>query len=254
MKKLISVIIPVHNDEKYIQETILSVINQSYQNFEIIIVNDCSTDNSKKIIEKNLTDKIFLINLKTNMGVAKARNIALKKATGEYITFLDADDVWHKDKLKTQLDIMIKNNLNFTFTRYEFIKANGDKTQKIVKIPQKINYNQLLKNTIICPSTVMVNIKKINKKILKMPDIKRGQDFATWLNVLKKEDYVYGISRSLTYYRVHNNSLSSNKLKAIKRTWYIYRKVEKLHLIYSIYVFVHYAFNATKKRIIRSKK
>lgn len=248
---LVSVIIPVYNSEKFIKETIKTVQNQTYKNYELIVVNDCSTDNSKKIIEEEIKkdNKIKLINLKENSGVAIARNTGIDNAKGKYIAFLDADDLWEKEKLEKQIEFMSKNEYEFTFTGYEFADKNGKGNGKIVHVPSKINYKQALKNTIIWTSTVIFDQEKLGKKIIQMPNEKRGQDTATWWKVLKQIDDAYGIDEVLSYYRRTNESLSANKLKALKRTWNLYRNVEHLNIFYSFYNFCWYIFNAIKRRV-----
>ena len=144
---------------------------------------------------------------------------------------------------------MKENDYEFTFTGYEFADENGKGNGKIVNIPSKINYKQALKNTTIWTSTVIFDLEKLDKELVKMPNVKRGQDTATWWKVLKKIDYAYGLNEVLSYYRRTNNSLSSNKLKALKRTWNLYRNVEHLNMFYSFYNFCWYVFNAIKRRI-----
>lgn len=250
-EQLVSIIIPVYNSEKFIDKTIENVKEQVYENWELILINDCSTDESEKIIKEVEKDdkRIKLINLKENSGAAVARNIGIETAKGRYIAFLDADDLWDKEKLKKQINFMKENDYEFTFTGYEFADENGKGNGKIVNIPSKINYKQALKNTTIWTSTVIFDLEKLDKELVKMPNVKRGQDTATWWKVLKKIDYAYGLNEVLSYYRRTNNSLSSNKLKALKRTWNLYRNVEHLNMFYSFYNFCWYVFNAIKRRI-----
>lgn len=247
---LVSVIIPVYNSEKFIKETIKTVQNQTYKNYELIVVNDCSTDNSKKIIEEEIKkdNKIKLINLKENSGVAIARNTGIDNAKGKYIAFLDADDLWEKEKLEKQIEFMSKNEYEFTFTGYEFADENGKGNGKIVHVPSKINYKQALKNTIIWTSTVVICMNKLSKKDIYMPNVK-SEDTATWWRILKKIEYAYGLDIKLSFYRRTKGTLSSNKFKAIKRIWKLYRKVEKFSVIYSAYNFIFYALNTVRKRI-----
>ena len=247
---LVSIIIPVHNSEKFIKETIKTVQNQTYKNYELILVNDCSTDNSKKIIEEEIKkdNKIKLINLKENFGAAIARNTGIDNSKGKYIAFLDADDLWEKEKLEKQIEFMSKNEYEFTFTGYEFADKNGKGNGKIVHVPSKINYKQALKNTTIWTSTVMFDIEKLGKELINMPNVK-SEDTATWWKVLKQGYIAYGLNEILSYYRRSEHTLSSNKYKAIKRTWKLYRKVENLNLIYSMYNFCFYVINAVRRRI-----
>ena len=248
---LVSIVVPVYNAEKYIQDTIKTVEEQTYKNWELLLVNDCSTDNSKEEIKKyeKEDNRIRLIDLKENLGAAIARNTGMKEAKGKYIAFLDADDLWDKQKLEKQIKFMKKNNYEFTFTGYEFADENGIGNGKIVDVPKNINYKQALKNTTISTITVIFNVDKLGKDLISMPNVRRGQDTATWWKVLKTGIIAYGLQESLSMYRRSNNTLSSNKIKALKRTWHLYRNVEKLSLFASIYNFCWYCFNALKRRV-----
>lgn len=242
--ELISVIIPVHNGEKYIKECLDSVINQSYKNIEILIVNDCSDDDSIKIIKKIKDKRIKIINLDQRSGVSTARNKGIELSKGKYITFLDSDDYWTLDKLEREYEF-IKGKA-FIYSGYAFLK--GDKVHK-VKVPTEITYKKTLKNTTIFTSTVMFNMNYLKKDDIYMPLVERGQDTLTWWKVLKKCNKAYGITDVLAFYRVGNKSLSSNKIRALKRTWNIY-KIEKVSLPKRIIYFSCYVFNAIKRRLV----
>ena len=239
----VSVIIPVYNSSKHLKECIDSVINQTYKNLEIIIVNDDSTDNSLSIINSYKDKRIKLIDLKENVGVSFARNKGIERATGDYICYLDSDDYWNHNKIEKQIKF-IKNKA-FIYTDYEFL-SNGKR--KRVNVPKKMTYKDALKNTTIFTSTVMFNMKYLNKEDLSMPNVKRGGDTATWWKVLKKVNVAYGMNDVLAIYRVEGKSLSSNKLKALKRTWNIY-KLENINIFKRIYYFICYVINAIKRRI-----
>lgn len=247
---LVSVIMPSFNTVKYIEKSIESVLNQTYKNLELIIVDDCSTDNTDEIIKPLLSDKrIKYIKNEKNSGAAVSRNKAMAAAQGKWIAFLDSDDIWEKDKLEKQIDFMEKSGCAFSFTGYEFADANGKPLGTIVNVPKKINYKQALKNTTIFTSTVMFDMNKISKEDIYMPNVRRGQDTATWWNVLKKIDFAYGLDEVLAIYRRTSNSLSANKIQALKRTWYLYRNIEKISFFKSLYYFCWYCFNAVKRRI-----
>lgn len=252
-EKMVSIIIPVYNAEKFIKETIETIKRQTYKNWEAIFVDDASNDNSNSIIEKELSSKIKLIKLENNSGTAIARNIGLKQSQGQYICFLDADDLWKKEKLEKQIEFMRKNNYAFTCTDYEKINEEGNSLNKIIKIPKKVDYNLFLRNTIIQTVGVMIDTKITGKDLLIMPNIRRRQDAATWCQLLKNGYNCYEVPENLSYYRVVRNSLSSNKLKAVKGTWTLYRKIEKLSLCKSCFCFIGYAYNAIKKRIYIKK-
>lgn len=250
MNDLVSIIVPVFNAEKFIIDTINTVKNQTYKNWELIFIDDCSIDNSVNIIKKYKRDKrIKLVLNKKNSGAAITRNKGIKEAKGRYICFLDADDLWDNKKLEKQVKFMCKNDCEFSFTGYEFTDYNGVSKGKKVYVPNKINYKQALKNTTIWTSTVMFDMNKLKKEDIYMPNVRRGQDTATWWKVLKKIDYAYGLNEILSFYRRSNQTLSSNKLVALKRTWNLYRNVEHLNIFYSFYNFVFYCINALKRRI-----
>lgn len=246
---LVSIIVPVFNSSRFIEETIKTVEEQTYKNWEIVFVNDCSNDNSKEIIEKYVKDKIKLINLDKNSGAAVARNEGMREAKGKYIAFLDADDLWHKEKLEKQIKFMKENSYEFTFTGYEFADENGKTMGKAVKVLESLEYKQALKNTTIFTSTVIFDVEKLGKKLISMPNVRRGQDTATWWKVLKTGIIAHGLDESLSMYRRTNNTLSSNKIKALKRTWNLYRNVEHFNVIKSLYYFCWYCFNAVKRRV-----
>lgn len=248
-KYLVSIVTPIYNSEKFISETIESIQSQTYRNWELLLIDDCSKDNSYEIIKNYMQndDRIKYIKLEKNSGAAVSRNTGIKNAKGRFIAFIDSDDLWEAKKLEIQVKYMLENKLGFSFTSYRYIKEDGTRTNKIAKAPNKINYNGLLKNTIIGCSTVLIDRNIIGD--FTMPLVRRGQDTATWLQLLKKEKYAYGISEALVNYRLVGNSISSNKITALKRTWNTYRNVEKLGLLKSSYVFCFYVFNAIKKRI-----
>lgn len=248
-RPLISIIIPVYNAEKFIEDTINTVINQTYDNYEIILIDDCSTDNSVNIINKYLTSNIKLYKNKENIGVGLTRNVGIKHSKGDYIAFLDADDLWDKEKLEKQFKFMRNNNYVFTYTGYVFSNALGEPTGKKIYVPSKCGYEDYLKTTIIWTSTVMIDMNYFTKEDIYMPIQRRGEDGATWLKLLKKVDYAYGYNEILSRYRRTKNSLSSNKFKSIARVWNLYYKNEELGLFRSIYYFMHYSVNAIRKRL-----
>lgn len=249
--KLVSIIIPVYNASRFLEETINSIQEQTYSNWEAIFIDDCSSDNSYDIIKQyQKNDKrIKVIKNKINNGVAISRNNGIDYAKGEYLCFLDADDKWHPKKLEKQINFMQELNCEFSFTGYQFANEKCNPNGKIVSVPDKINYQQALKNTTIWTSTVMFDMGKLTKDDIYMPNIKRGQDTATWWKVLKKIEYAYGLNEVLSYYRRTNNSLSANKLTALKRTWNLYRNVEHLNILSSFYNFCWYCFNAVRRRV-----
>lgn len=249
--KLVSIIIPVYNASRFLEETINTIQKQTYSNWEAIFIDDCSSDNSYNLIKKYQKEdkRIKLIKNKTNSGTAVSRNNGIDHAEGDYLCFLDADDKWHPEKLEKQINFMQELNCEFSFTGYQFANEKCNPNGKIVSVPDKINYKQALKNTTIWTSTVMFDMNKLSKEDIRMPNIKRGQDTATWWKVLKKIQYAYGLNEVLSYYRRTNDSLSANKLTALKRTWNLYRNVEHLNIKSSLYNFCWYCFNAVRRRV-----
>lgn len=247
---LVSIIVPVYNSEKFLEEAIKSILEQTYKNWELILINDASTDESINIIKKFAKEdkRITYIELEKNSGTAVARNKGIEKATGKYIAFLDSDDWWEKEKLYKQVDFMKQNNCGFSFTAFQYAIKDGREKGTKVFVPQKLNYKQALKNTLISTITVMFDMDIINKDLIYMTNVK-SEDTATWWKILKKGYTAYGINEILSYYRRHKNSKSSNKLVAIKQAWELYRKVEKMNLFSSMYYFCFYAVNAVKRRI-----
>lgn len=252
-KGLVSVIIPIFNAEYFLIDTLNTIKKQTYKNFEVILVDDLSLDKSCEIIEdyiKNNSElNINLIKLTEKSFAAGARNRGIEEARGNFICFLDADDLWDCHKLEKQVEFMMKNDCAFSFTGYEFADENGVSNGKKVYVPIKIDYKKALKNTTIWTSTVMFDMTKLKKENIFMPLVKRGQDTATWWKVLKVVPYAYGLNEILSFYRRTNESLSANKLVALKRTWNLYRNVEKLSFLSSVYNFSWYVYNAIKRRI-----
>lgn len=235
MEELISIITPTYNCGKFIGETIKSVQLQTYQNWEMIIVDDCSKDDTEEIVLGFIKNdkRIKYHKLKNNSGAAVARTTAMELARGSYMAFLDSDDIWTEDKLEKQLSFMEKNNYAFTCTSYEQIDEEGNLLNRSVTPVEKCSYNRLLLDCPVGNSTVMYDVKKMGK--FKVPNIRKRNDDALWLQMLKKEKYIYGFSFVLMKYRIRKNSISSNKLKVIKYHWILYRGIEHLSVIRSLF-------------------
>ncbi|OOE39325.1 glycosyl transferase [Salinivibrio kushneri] len=245
----VSIITPSYNSIHYISDTIDSIRYQTLTDWEMIIVDDCSSDNSVSVI-KSYTEKdsrIKLIQLKENSGAAVARNAGIEAAQGRYIAFLDSDDLWLPDKLEKQLVFMQQDDIAFSFSAYHKIDEEGVDIGT-VSVPENVSYHELLKCCVIGCLTAMYDTKKIGK--VYMPLIRKRQDFGLWLRILKKCGIAYGIAQPLAKYRVRKDSISSNKLKAALYNWKLYREVENLNLFQALYYFSHYAINGVL-RIIR---
>ncbi|WBU90702.1 glycosyltransferase family 2 protein [Cellulophaga omnivescoria] len=232
MNNKVSIVTPVYNSEKFVSDCIQSVQDQTYENWEHILVDDCSSDLSASIIKEfaKTDSRVIYVKLKKNSGAGVSRNKAIELASGSYIAFLDSDDIWHKDKLGRQIEFMVKNKHNFSFSSYDVIDEKGNVLSKSKKVLNHVNYNRaLFKNPIGC-LTVIYNCDSLGKHY--MPSIRKRQDYALWLKLLKITD-AYGLNLNLASYRIVNNSISSNKLDLLKYEWKIYREEEKLSFIKS---------------------
>lgn len=250
--KMISIVVPVYNAEKYILDTIAMVQKQTYTDWELLLVEDCSKDSTRTILEefekKNQDSRIRIIYLKKNSGAASARNTGTEKAEGRYLAFLDADDVWKPEKLAAELEFMRKKDAAFVYTAYEFGDENGRGTGKYVTVKENLSYKEALSRTIIFTSTTMFDLKKLDKNMLLMPEVP-SEDTATWWQILKTGIKAQGLQEVTTIYRRPQKSLSSNKGKAILRIWNLYRNVEHLSIIKSVCCFVPWAYRATVRRL-----
>jgi len=246
---MVSIITPAYNSEQFISQTIESVLCQTYTNWEMIIVDDGSTDNSVQIVEKYIQkdSRIKLIKLEKNSGPAIARNKAISEAKGRYIAFLDADDLWLAEKLNKQILFMDNNNLSFTYSSYHLIDENNHMFGTF-KTRGYISYKSMLKTCSVGCLTAIYDTQVLGKQY--MPNIAKRQDYGLWLQILKDINSTKGIIEPLATYRIVSNSVSSNKLTAALYQWKIYRDVEKLNLWKSIYYFVHYAiYGIVKYRV-----
>ena len=242
---LVSIITPSYNSEAYIKDAIESVLAQTYTNWEMIIVDDCSTDNTLTIISEYEDSRLRVIELNENKGAAIARNTAINEASGRYLAFLDSDDQWYSEKLTKQLSFMQENNLAFTFTRYIRINEAGEKIGESILTPDVINYKQLLKDNIIGCLTVMLDKEKIGK--IEMVNIRTRQDWVLWLSICKEGHPAVALQEVLAKYRERTNSVSSNKARMAIQNWKVYRDIEKMNLIRSIWYIIHNLFLKAKR-------
>jgi len=252
MGDLISIIVPVYNVENFIEETMDCVRAQTYPDWELLLVEDCSSDNTVTLIrqymEKAQDPRIRLLRQPSNMGAARARNRGVKEANGRYIAYLDADDLWMPEKLEKELAFMKEKGAAFAFTGYEFADENGKGMGKVVHVPAKLTYRQALSNTTIFTTTVMFDLEQLSREQLEMPVIK-SEDTALWFRVLRSGVTAYGLDENLVKYRRPGKSLSSNKLAALRRIWNLYRKEEGLNVVCSAWHFCFWALRAVKRRI-----
>lgn len=225
---------PAYNSEKYIAESINSVLEQTYQNWELIIVDDCSTDKTEEIVKSFDDNRIRFFRNDINSGADVTRNKAISESNGRWLAFLDSDDLWKPEKLEKQIEFMYKTGAEFSFTAYEQMDESGNFTGSVCIPPQNVDYKKMIR--LACPIgnlTVIYDTKCVGK--IMVPHIKKRNDFALWLQILKKIDSGYGMNEVLASYRVRNDSLSGNKFKLIKYHWELYRKIEGHSIIRSIY-------------------
>lgn len=249
MTQLVSIIMPSYNAALFIKDAIDSVLAQSYTNWELLITDDNSKDNSTQIIEEyaKKDSRIKLYALNKNVGAAAARNNSLARAQGKYIAFLDSDDLWLPQKLAWQLSYMQEHDCAFSFSDYTLMNEDGVDLNKVIHAPKKINYHHYLRNTIIGCLTVMIDKEKVGD--FYMPTIPTSQDMATWLSIMKKGVVAYGIPKVLAQYRLVEHSNSAKKIKASRDVWRVYRDIEHLPYVYALFCFFGYAINAILKRL-----
>lgn len=273
MEEMVSIIVPVYMAKDYIAQTIDMVRKQTYKNWELILVEDCSPDGSAEIIQSVMremlshelppelsqerfeagctlteAERICLIRKDKNEGAAKARNDGIERAKGRYIAFLDADDVWLPDKLEKELAFIKDKQAAFVFTAYEFGDEDAQGLGKVVAVPERLTYRKALSRTVIFTSTVMFDMSRITKELILMPEVE-SEDTAAWWRILRAGYVAYGLNEALVIYRRPKKSLSSNKFKAMKRIWNLYRKEEGLTVSVSAFCFCLWAVRATMRRI-----
>lgn len=221
---MVSIITPSYNSEQFIATTIRSVINQTYKDWELIIVDDASLDNTCNIVLDfcKKDKRIKLIKQLKNCGTGVARNTAIKAARGNYIAFLDSDDIWKSNKLEKQLSVMKSTKAAICFSSYELINEQGESLNKIIEALPKLSYTKQLKCNYIGNLTGIYNVNVMGKMF--MPEIKKRQDWVLWLDLLKKGGPAIGIKESLAYYRVRKGSISSNKFNLITYNFNVFRK------------------------------
>lgn len=246
----VSVITPVYNVEKYIDKTLESIFAQTYKDIEIVLVDDCSKDNSAQIIAKYKEEHpeiIYFLQPK-NMGAGAARNKALELASGQYVAFLDSDDLWLPKKTEKQIKLMKEKKSPFSYAAIEMMDEEGKTIKGKRNLKESCDYNYLLHNTIIATSSVIVDRSMLGD--FRMPLRRGGQDYATWLSLLRNGAVACGINETLVRYRVGSNSLSSNKFKSIKQVWEIQTQDEHINSIVVIFHIICFIFNALKKYCI----
>ncbi len=257
----ISVIMPVYNAAGYLDEAFRSVMAQTYPNWELILVDDASTDGSREYLQglverseriPSLRGRIKLCLQACNKGPAAARNAGIRAAEGRFLAYLDADDLWREDKLRRQLEFMLRGGYAFSFTGYEFADRTGKGRGKVVHVPKRLTYREALGNTTISTITVMLDRERIPEGLLIMPETSPREDTATWWRILRSGYAAYGMDEVLSVYRRHPDSHSANKWKAIYGTWKTYRQNEGMTVWSAGRYFTGYVFRAVKRRVGRT--
>ncbi|WP_117236262.1 glycosyltransferase family 2 protein [Vibrio maerlii] len=240
--QLVSVITPHFNNLNCLKETLESVARQTYTCYEHIVIDDCSS----KLNDRELQSLVgsfpntILIRLSVNSGAATARNAGIKQAKGRFIAFVDADDLWDPLKLEKQLEVMNSDNLDLCYSSYHVVSSKG-KTLRLRQAPNQVSYHSLLKCNEIGCLTAIYDTQRLGKVF--MPEIRKRQDLALWLKLVRLGAKSGGVSEPLAYYRIGDSSLSSNKCKVLPYQWAVYRKCERLNVIRSVYYFIFYAWN-----------
>lgn len=250
MENLISIVMPVYNAAAYLEKAIGSAQGQTCQNWELIAVDDCSSDNSFEMLRRMAEQdpRIHPVKQEKNAGAAMARNRGIQLAKGRYLAFLDSDDLWAEQKLEKELAFLKERQAAFVFTSYEFGDSEGRGNGKIVHVPAELTYRKALSRTVIFTTTVLFDLEKIDKKLVMMPDVK-SEDTATWWQILRSGYTAFGLDENLAVYRRPASSLSSNKVEAVRRIWNLYRNQEKLSLAESAWHFCFWAWRAVARRV-----
>lgn len=250
MNDLVSILTPTYNTEKFIRSTIESAQNQTYTNWEMILVDDASTDNTVSIIEEFVKkdSRIKLFKLPQNRGNGFARNAALEKSTGKYIAYLDADDLWFPEKLEKQIQFLKANNLHFTFSFYDSIDEEGNDLNRRVESPNPLTYKQLFFCNYVGNLTAIYNAEYFGKIILETSQ--KRQDWRIWLTILKQIKIAKPVPESLAFYRIRKDSVSSSKFKLIKHNFGVYREFHGYNFVFSILLMIRFLFT---QLIIKSK-
>lgn len=242
MSELVSIITPTYNTEKFIKETLKSVQNQTYQNWEMILVDDASTDETVKIISDfaKKDSRIKLFTLEKNSGNGFARNVALEKAVGKYIAYLDADDLWFANKLEKQIAFLKANNLHFTFSFYDCIDEEGNSLNRRVEAPINLTYDELFFCNYVGNLTAIYDTDYFGKIILEATQ--KRQDWRLWLTILKQIQVTKPVPEPLAFYRIRKNSISSSKFKLIKHNFGVYREFHGFNFVFSVLLMVRFLF------------
>ena len=241
---LVSIIMPAYNSANFIEASITSVLNQTYGRWELLITDDGSSDRTEEIVRGQNDERIHYWKLSQNSGVAKARNCAIQRARGQYLAFLDSDDIWLPKKLAHQLHFMESGNLGFTYTYYRQFQGNPENCGALVLAKESVDYHELLKGNDIGCLTVMIDRYQI--PIVEMP-LARHEDYVTWLNLLRHGGRAYSVPEDLARYRKGSSALTSNKWRSMRWTWDVYRESQNLSILQALYYMSYYVLKGLKK-------
>ena len=246
-KTSVDIILPNYNSSLYIEETLNSIINQSFKNWKLLIVDDNSDSKTKNILKKyDSNDKIKIIWLNKNEGAGFCRNLAIKNSNSEYVAFIDSDDIWEKEKLSKQLDFMLKNKYQFTYTYYNTLKSNKKKNNlKEIKPKKYFNFKKFTRDSSIATSTMI--IKKSLIADIKFTNTKICEDYFFKCQILKKVDYAYCLLESLTRYRIRKNSLQGNKIRNCYWIWYINKNYNQFNFFENMMSLLCISLNSLRK-------
>lgn len=244
----VSIITPVFNVAELVGATIDSVLSQTYGDWEMLLVDDVSTDDSWNVIQSyaEKDPRIKSWRLVHNSGAAKARNFAIEQASGRFIAFLDHDDIWLPVKLQKQVEFSLAKSAAITHTDYEYIDASGNRIGKVIRAHKLLTYRKMLDCNYIGCLTAMYDTEKIGGKVF-MPDILKRQDYALWLKIMRSGHHAYGLNETLALYRTGRISLSSNKLDSAMYNFKLLREIEGLSKHKAAYYFVRYFILGMKK-------
>lgn len=247
MDKLVSIVTPTYNSANFIFETVSSIKKQTYPNWELIMVDDGSSDDTVSLLKKFASEdkRITWERLSQNSGPAIARNTGIEKAKGHYLTFIDADDIWFPEFIETSIKAINTSGCPFVFASYKRLDEDLNPLYPDFIVPEKVTYTDILKSNSISCLTAFIDIQKLGKKF--MPQIRKRQDMGLWLKYLKETDFALGIKKPLAIYRIRKNSLSRNKWALLKYQWDFYRKVEKLTFTRSVYYMTNWFYRGLKK-------
>lgn len=247
---IVSVIMPAYNSEQYIEEAVNSVLKQTYDQIELIIVDDCSSDGTCRIIKKlaEVHKNIKYCLQKKNSGAGIARKTGVEVAKGRYIAFLDSDDIWVPNKIERQICLLKEKKGDFSYTAMDTIDKTGKSLNRLIQVKESIDYKMLQRNTMIATSTVLLDRNGTGP--LEMPEKRYCEDYPVWLGLLRSGRIAYGIKEPMVHYRELKNSLSSNHFRSIKNVWLTQVKDEKINKLRVMVNMIFYAWNAFKKHYL----